>query len=292
MYKVDAQQLPQFRHNIFSNFYYNPAYACDPNKPEIILNHRSQWTGFEGSPTTSSFSGSYMFRDDMAGGLIIMNDKTGPTQRLMFNLSYAYLLEINKSWKLSCGLSWTLMQSKIDGSMIDLYDDSDELVFENISDHIWKPDANAGIMIFNNKYYAGFSVMQLFKSKYRLYRDGDAGIDAVRHYFISSGARIEMGRSSTSVINPTFNIEMVANSPFTFDIGLMWEYKNSFLSGLTYSYRDAISMNVGYKYQNFTFIYSYDIVTSQLMCAAKGAHEITLAYDLNLGSSSHYQPMF
>ena len=290
--EVHAQQIPQFRHRLFSNYYYNPAYICDPGKPEIVLNHRSQWTGFEGSPTTSSLAGSYMFRDDMAGGVIISSDKSGAIAKNLFSLNYGYNLKINTEWNISFGLAWTIMQSKIDGNMVDLYDDNDEVVIENLSDKIWKPDANAGIMLYSDTYYAGFSSMQLFKTKYQLYDASSGSIDSERHYFLNFGSHIPLGRNQISVIHPDLLMEFVSGSPFSFDLSGIWEYNNAMLAGITYSHTDAISLNLGYKYQGITFMYSYDIVISYLMSAAKGAHEITLAYDLQKGGSKHYQPMF
>ncbi|MDA3912437.1 MAG: PorP/SprF family type IX secretion system membrane protein [Bacteroidales bacterium] len=287
-----AQQIPQFRHTIFSNYYYNPAFAADPEKPNIVLNHRSQWVGFDGSPTTSSLGGSYLFRDDMAAGLIIMNDKTGANTRNAFMINYAYLLNINQEWNLSFGMAWTIMQSKIDGSLIDLYDDTDEVVIENLSDKVWKPDANAGLLAFSDNYYVGFSIMQLFKSKYRLYDNHDSGIQSVRHFFIQSGAHIPLGRQAISVIHPYINMEIVGGAPFTFEFGGLWEYNESMLAGLSYSHLDAIALNLGYKYQNLTFMYSYDIIINQLMSAAKGGHEISIAYDLGSKTGNQYQPMF
>jgi len=287
-----AQQIPQFRHTIFSNYYYNPAFAAKPDQVNIVLNHRSQWVGFDGSPTTSSLGGSYLFRDDMAAGLIIMNDKTGANARNAFIINYAYLLNINQAWSLSFGMAWTIMQSKIDGSLIDLYDNSDEVVIENLSDKVWKPDANAGLLAYSDQYYFGFSVMQLFKSKYRLYDNHDSGIQAVRHFFIQSGAHVPLGRQGISVIHPYVNMEIVGGAPFTFELGGLWEYNESMLAGLSYSHADAIALNLGYKYQNLTFMYSYDIVINQLMSAAKGGHEISIAYDLGTNSGNQYKPMF
>ncbi|MDA3819039.1 MAG: PorP/SprF family type IX secretion system membrane protein, partial [Candidatus Delongbacteria bacterium] len=191
-----SQQLPQFRHAIFSHFYYNPAYTMDPHKPDILLNHRSQWTGFEGSPTTSSLSGTYGFMEDMAAGLTVSNDVLGATKNLNLTLSYAYQLKITNEWFMNFGIAWSFMQSQLDGSKIDLYHEDDELVMENLSGKSWKPDANAGIMISNDVFFGGFSAMQLFEAKYRLFDDVEGSITTQRHYFITVGGRFSAGRDS------------------------------------------------------------------------------------------------
>ncbi len=286
-----TQQLPQFRHAIFSHFYYNPAYAMDLHKPDILLNHRSQWTGFDGSPTTSSLSGTYGFLDDMAGGLTISNDVLGATKNLNLTLSYAYQLKITDEWLMNFGIAWSLMQSQLDGSKIDLYHDDDELVRENLSGKSWKPDANAGIMVSNNTFYGGISAMQLFEAKYRLFDDIEGSIAAQRHYFITGGGHFDAGRDSK--IHADMTTQLATGTPARVYLSGMWEYNKALLAGLSYSHGDAIVLNAGYQYQNFIILYSYDIITSRLMSVSGGAHEITLGYYLKLEKgTSTFQPMF
>ncbi len=287
-----AQQIPQFRHSVFSRFYTNPAYAFDPYKPDILLNHRSQWVGFEGSPTTSSLSGTYPFREDMAAGLTISNDAIGAMNNLLFNISYAYQLKLNHEWHLNFGIAWTIMQARLDGSGLDLFHDDDELVTENMTGKSWKPDANAGIMVQNGTFYAGISAMQLFESKYRLYGENQGSIKANRHYFVTGGGHFEAGRNA--MVHASVLGEYVSGSPLRIDATGMLEYNNAMLAGMSYSLGDAISVNAGYKYTNFYIMYSYDIVINRMMSACSGAHEITLGYFLDTDNQggSNYKPMF
>ncbi|MFO7879341.1 MAG: PorP/SprF family type IX secretion system membrane protein [Bacteroidota bacterium] len=289
---LKAQQIPQFRHAVFGQYYSNPAYAFDNYKPDIMLNHRSQWVGFEGAPTTSSLSGTYRFMDDMAAGIIVSNDLIGATRNLLFNLSYAYQLEINREWRMSFGIAWSIMQAQLDGSMVDLYDEDDELVSASLSGKSWKPDANAGIMLNNSSLYAGLSAMQLFESKFRLYAENSGSIHAKRHYFFTGGGHFKAGRQA--MVHASILTEFAPGGPLRFDLTGMLEYNDALLAGLTYSLGDAIVLNVGYQYKEFLFLYSYDIVTSRMMSASSGAHEITLAYFLSRGQkkSNNYKPMF
>jgi type IX secretion system PorP/SprF family membrane protein len=287
-----SQQIPKFRHGIFGNYFTNPAFGLDSYKPEFILNHRTQWLGFEGSPQTSSFSASHEFYPNMAGGLIFMHDKTGAMSKSLLNLSYTYQLHINTEWKLSFGLAWSMMQTGIDGSRINLHDNTDEVVFENLSDHVWKPDANTGLLISSTKFYAGFSVMQLFESKYRLYKDYETEFITKRHYFFNSGYYHPLGRSQSSVLNPFINMEFVPATPTSIDIGIQWEYNNSFMAGLSFSIKNAIITHIGYKYRQWTFVYSYDLIINNLTSVTSSVHEITLAYNLELKKVKTYTPMF
>ncbi|MGC9331706.1 MAG: PorP/SprF family type IX secretion system membrane protein [Bacteroidales bacterium] len=286
-----SQQVPQFRHAIFSHFYYNPAYAMDSHKPDILLNHRSQWTGFEGSPITSSLSGTYEFFDNMAAGLTVSNDVLGASKNLNLTLSYAYQLKITDEWLMNFGIGWSFMQSQLDGSKIDLFHDDDEIVMENLSGKSWKPDANAGIMISNGVFFGSFSAMQLFEAKYRLFDDVKGSIAAQRHYFITGGGHFNSGKDSK--IHADLTTQLTAGTPAYVYITGLWDYNNSVLAGLSYCHGDAIVLNAGYQYQNFVILYSYDIITSRLMSVSGGSHEITLGYHIKIDkTTSTFQPMF
>lgn len=290
---IRAQQIPQFKHAIFYQSFYNPAYLMNEYKPDILLNHRSQWVGFEGSPSTSSLSGSYGFMDNMAAGLTVCNDVLGATKNLSLILSYAYQLKLTDEWNMNFGIAWSFMQAQLDGSMVDLYHDNDEVVMENLSGKSWKPDANAGIMISNDVFYGGISSLQLFESKYRLFDDKKGSIEAARHYYVTGGGHFVLGRNETSVIHTDITTQMASGTPVRIYLSGLWEYNNSVLAGLSYNHTDAIGINVGYQYKDFIILYSYDILTSQLMSSSAGSHEITLGYHLNLDkTSSTYQPMF
>ncbi len=292
---VSAQQLPHYRNPFFNLTAMNPGTITIKEIPDIILNHRSQWIGYSGAPRISSLTGNYLFRDDMAGGISIINDSYGLTQKLNFALNYAYLLKTQKFY-LSFGLSWTLTQYKLKGTEITIHDADDIIINQSLDDKTWKPDANAGVIVYNNDFYAGLSILQLFKTKYTFFQNSNeipGLIQNHRHFIISGGYNI-YGDQNNHKFSPFSNLYFASSTPFKFDLGLNYCFNSAFLSSLYLSKGDALVFSLGYKYERFYFSYSFDFVLSRIRNVSSGAHEITLGVYLksNKKNSTNSNPMF
>lgn len=273
----NAQQLPQFRFQPFNRMILNPATIGDHNSPDIILNHRSQWVGFEGAPIISTLAGKYPFRPDMAAGAFISNDITGITNRLYLNLNYAYVLKTDK-FNISLGLAWTFTQYQIKGEDITLFNPNDAILNTSLTDAAWKPDINAGIYIYSNVFYVGFAAQQLLKSQFKFYQNNgtEAQVTSSRHFYFTGGGIFDTGFGD-HIINPFVNTYSTAGTPFKFDIGINYMFQNKFLAALHYANKDALVLQLGYKYNKFQITYAFDIVTSRIRNVSSGAHEISLA---------------
>ncbi|MDD3859422.1 MAG: PorP/SprF family type IX secretion system membrane protein [Bacteroidales bacterium] len=293
---VNAQQLPHFRNNSFNLFSLNPAASSIKEIPEIMIDHRAQWTGFSGAPRISTISGKYMFREDMGAGAYIMSDRYGITQKLDFHLNYVYKIPTDY-FDISFGLAWTLTQFKLLSTQISTFDSYDIVLNQTLDDKTWKPDADAGIMIVGENYYAGFAVLQLFKTKY-VFFDNTNNVPGLirdeRHYFFTGGYNIS-DRHNTHSFTPTLNLYFAKGTPFKFDIIANYTYKSSFLTSLNLSKGDALVFTAGYKYDRYVFTYSFDIITSRIRNVSSGAHEICLGiylYQKQTNNNDHSSPMF
>ncbi|MDD2634675.1 MAG: type IX secretion system membrane protein PorP/SprF [Bacteroidales bacterium] len=293
-YNLNAQQLPHFRNPFFNLFVQNPATIPVSDVPDIMLNHRSQWVGFSGAPKMSTLAGKYLFRDDMAGGVYMMSDSYGLTQKLDFSLNYAYVLK-TEQFNLSFGLAWTLTQYKLRGTEISLYDVNDQVVNQNLDDKTWKPDANAGLFIYNKDFYAGFSVLQLFKTKYAFFQATNdvPGLMKNHRHFIISGA-YNIDDKNLHSFSPFANIYFASATPFKFDLGVNYSYNSSLLGSLFLSKSDALVFSAGYKYDRFYLSYSFDFVLTRIRNVSSGAHEICLGIYLSQKQSANRDssPMF
>jgi len=292
---LKAQQLPHFRNPYFNLTVMNPSSISIKDIPEIMLNHRSQWIGFLGAPKISTLSGKYQFHENMGAGAYIMNDNFGLTQKLDLSLSYAYLLKTEEFY-VSFGLAWTLTQYKIKGTEISIYNADDLVINQTIDDKMWKPDANAGIMIYNNSFYAGISAQQLFRTKYTFFQstnDVSGLVRDHRHFTVSGGYNIRDSENQHK-ITPFTNLYFAKSTPFKFDAGFNYVYNSSFLSSLYLSKGDALVFSAGYKYDRFYLSYSFDFVLSRIKNVSSGAHEICIGIYLqpNNKTSNGSSPMF
>ncbi len=275
-----AQQLPQFSQRMFDEMVFNPAVIGTKPVDQVLLHHRSQWAGFEGAPITQTLSYNGSMMDNMGIGGFLMNDITGPTRRLSFNLGYAYHLEFSK-FKLSIGLLGTLEQYGIDGNKVTIHEDLDPSIWEGYSDRAWKPDVSLGTYLYNDDFYAGIAVMQLFTSRVRLFKNEtfNATIPLTQHFYLTSGYNFHLDDEFD--LQPSLLISGTVGSPMQIDFNMKVDYQKKIFGGLTYRYNDAIVMLLGLKIkQRFTFGYSYDIVISPLKKTNSGSHEIIIAFDI------------
>ena len=293
-YNLNAQQLPHFRNPFFNLFVQNPATIAVSDVPDIMLNHRSQWIGFSGAPKMSTLAGKYLFRDDMAAGVYMMSDNYGLTQKLDFSVNYAYILK-TEQFNLSFGLAWTITQYKLKGTEISIYDVNDQIINQNMDDKTWKPDANAGLFIYNKDFYAGFSILQLFKTKYTFFQTTNdvPGLIKDHRHFIVSGA-YNINSQDLHKFSPFTNLYFANSTPFKFDLGANYTYNSSFLSSLFLSKSDALVFSVGYKYDRFYLSYSFDFVLTRIRNVSSGAHEICIGIYLSQKQSAKRDssPMF
>jgi type IX secretion system PorP/SprF family membrane protein len=72
---VFAQQEAMYTHYMYNTLSVNPAYAGTRDAMTFTALHRSQWVGFEGAPTTQTFTMHTPLRNKKIGiGISVIND--------------------------------------------------------------------------------------------------------------------------------------------------------------------------------------------------------------------------
>ncbi len=294
---ISAQQVHQLTQYSLNDFAFNPAVAGKSfEKLTTRASYRRQWLGaFDGAePTTMTISAHANFTESKAVGLgmMIYNDKTGPTTRFGVQLAYAYHipLDLAKENYLSFGLSGTLLQYGLDGSMLDAADASDPIV-ATANESKLNGDANFGAYLYGPKYYVGISALQLVQSKFDL-TGQNQNTDLItlsnsRHFYGAAGYKFDL--SEDFAIEPSGLIKFVPQGgvPPSFEINLRAFYENNYWIGLGYRSSDALALMLGISLDNGLHIgYTYDIITSNIKNLGNGSHEILLGFDFEWKESS------
>jgi type IX secretion system PorP/SprF family membrane protein len=194
-----AQQSPMYTQYMFNKFLYNPAVAGIDPFFQIRSNHRFQWVGLSDPPLTNSISYYGPHRElPMGYGGYIYYDVTGPTSKAGATGAYAYNISVTGDIRLSMGVSFGIMQYRVDGTQINLKDPTDLALEEAVYSSI-VPDANLGVYLYTEKYYAGFSTSQLINTKIKLYEQ-KTGLNKLKAHFYLTGGYL-------FVINDDFKIE-------------------------------------------------------------------------------------
>ncbi|NLA24352.1 MAG: PorP/SprF family type IX secretion system membrane protein [Bacteroidales bacterium] len=283
---IKAQQIPQlsFKHqNLILN---NPAAVGSSVNNNLVVLHREQWVGFEHAPSTSFISYNQSIGGRNGVGGYIISDRTFPTSRFIINAAYAYIIEMNEV-SLSFGLSALVMQYKFKSSDLtyrDLLDPS----LEFNADQKWRPEANAGVMLYNSKFYVALSSSQMIQSDFKPYSSGLEGlIENSRHFILSGQYDIAFNEHT---ISPGLYASYVKSSPFVVDASVQYNFNNSFYASAGYRLGDAVNMTLGYRYDRFFLGYSFDLIASSLRLASSSSHEVMLV--VNLASQQASSPVF
>lgn len=278
--KICAQQLPQFSQYMFNDFIINPAIAGVHDHYQIRTNHRFQWVGMTDPPITNSISfyGPHS-KMNMGFGGSIYTDITGPTSRTGVAGSYGYNIALFNDVRLSMGLSFSILQYRVDGTQFnfEVLTDQFDPVIQPVVSTSYLPDASTGVYLYADEFYAGISAFQLLGNKLQIFDDG-AGINRLtRHVFITGGYRYEVDRNW--VVEPSAIVKIAAPRQYKFEITAKVEWMRMAWLGVGYRMHEAISIIAGYNYSDkFYFGYAYDIGITDLRRYNSGSHEIMIGY--------------
>lgn len=279
---VYAQQLPEYAHYVNNPFLINPAVAGTQNYLPVYLTSRRQWLGFgQGAPATSILS-AHKRNDNTALGGYIFNDRSGNVNRSGLNLSYAFHAKITESTTLSFGLAGSMCQYTHDQSDYQNIEVNDPaLSHTKVTTFI--PNADAGVYLYNEKFFAGLSSMQLFKTKIIL-GSNDAGNNFfVRHYFLNAGYNYEV--NAGLVLQPSVLMKSSDMKNNEVDMNLKATLNDAWFAGLSYRTSSDVSVFAGVYYKNFVFGYAFDYAMSSLSKHSNGTHEILLGIDIGKNQS-------
>jgi type IX secretion system PorP/SprF family membrane protein len=307
-----SQQEPHYTQYIINQYIINPALAGIENYTDVKISHRHQWVGLQDAPVTTylTIHKSLFKKDDrvtatsfeMPGenprgksywqqyeaakphhgiGLKVINDRTGPLNRLGGYVSYAYHLGISAKTSIAAGFeagirNLTLNRSKLDFGSANPVDPA---VYNSGEINQVKPDFGAGVYIYSSDYFVGVSAQQIIAQKIYF---SDLRVKAddskfVPHLFATAGYRFFLNDDFTAL--PSVMVKYVEPLPVQFDLNFKVQYHDLFWAGASYRLDDGFAGMLGLNVSNtFNVGYSYDYTTSSLNTISKGTHEIVVGF--------------
>lgn len=283
-----AQQNAQYNQYIFNQMVINPAYAGTKEVLNFNSIYSSQWTGLEGAPNTQSLSIETPVFNSMGAGIHIVNDNLGAQSQKSGYGSYSYKLKITKQLRLSFGLAMGVSYYSINGQELTSNDLNDPAIPNSVINKT-RFDSKAGLFLYNNRFYAGFSVSELSSNIRKSAELLVAG--QVKHYYLTSGYVFDLNENIR--FKPSFLLKEDFRAPTNIDLNGFFLFNNKYWLGATFRTganlisskdldntlrsRDAVvimtDLNIT---QSLRIGYSYTITTSSLSSYA--GHEILLGY--------------
>jgi type IX secretion system PorP/SprF family membrane protein len=296
----------QFTQFYASPLYLNPAFAGANVCSRITLVYRNQWPGI--NKTYQSYLLSvdhYISKQRLGVGLQFSADDagTGGLRTTSITSSLSYEILINKLLVIRFGLQPGVVIKTIHFDKL-LFGDqlarggnsgANSLVtVEQPTQTKTFFDMGSGALIYTSNFWIGTSFFHLTKPNESFYTNEGAVLPI--KYSVHGGAKFHINEEEN---DPDLkkSVTLVANyrgqGKFDqFDIGIYYS-RNVFTIGLWYrgipglkaykpgySNNDALAILVGFQKERLHIGYSYDLTISLLQNLTKGAHEVTLSYQL------------
>lgn len=274
-----AQHEPLLSQYMLNSLPLNPAFSGSRESLSCAASYRNQWTGFDGAPTTSTFSAhSPMKNESFAVGMVVFRDELGVSRTSGFQFIGAYRMKLGTG-KLSFGLSGGMKQIKNNWSEVITTEEAD-IAFNSGDQVNWNPDFGAGMYYFNNKYYISVSVPTLIKATY-VNGDGYTANFKPRasNFYFNSGLNLTINKSWQ--FKPSMMLRYHTVNAMTLDVNALANWTDQLEFGVSYRTSKAMIGMIRYFIQPQTSIaYGFDHQLGELGQYARGTHELTLRYDL------------
>lgn len=310
--KVTAQQQPHYTQYIINNYLVNPAVTGIENYTDVKIGHRHQWVGANDAPVTTYFTihmplgkkddrttstsfampgenprGKSYWQDYTAAephhgiGFKIINDRTGPINRLGAYASYAYHIGISAQTSLAAGFEVGIQNVSLNRSKLDFGQISpiDPAVINNGEFNKIKPDFGAGLWLYSASYFVGVSAQQIIPQKvyFADKKVSNTGSSLVPHIFATAGYRFDLDDDFSAL--PSIMLKYVQPAPAQIDLNMKIQYRDNVWGGVGYRVSDGFTAMLGMNVSNtFNLSYAYDYTTGPLQTFSRGTHEIVLGF--------------
>jgi type IX secretion system PorP/SprF family membrane protein len=267
----------------------NPAYAGSRNVLSVLALHRSQWIGFEGAPTTSTFSINTPLPETNLGlGLSAISDRIGPTEQNTFSGDISYTIRLSEKTNLAFGAKGTASFFSFDQFKVTPFQANDpkwKSVTSNLS-----PNFGLGTYLYSDKYYFGFSIPNLMESNY--YNDDEIAINSQRmNYYFIGGYVFDV--TDWIKFKPAVVSKVVTGAPVQLDVSGNALFMDKLVLGAAYRWDAACSGLAGFQLNDALFIgYSYDFDTTSLSKYNYGSHEVFIRYEFIYKKDKLVSPRF
>ncbi|MBT7896845.1 MAG: type IX secretion system membrane protein PorP/SprF [Flavobacteriales bacterium] len=272
--ELSAQQDAQFSQNMFNKLANNPGFAGSNQAISATGLFRSQWTGFEGAPTTTNLS-IHAPIDRIHGGLglSVITEEIASFENTSIHLSYAYQTQLGTG-QLGIGLSLGMYQSGLDGSNLNPSQTGDAAIptGEAMGNAF---DLGAGLYYNTQDVYFGLSTAHITEPAID-WSDGQTQ-QLKQHYFLIAGSYHEL--TSSLSLNPSIYLKSDGSSS-QLDINTNLIYNNKLWGGVSYRIDDGIVLLTGLEImKDLKLGLAYDVVLSEI---ATNSFEVMLGYNFNI----------
>lgn len=294
---IGKSQDSQFSQFYASPLYLAPSFAGSTDGDRVALNYRSQWPDLSKAFQTYTLSYDHYFPHMKSGvGLLLYREQAGTSSLSTTNIgiAYSYKFRFRSGWRISPGLTFYYTQRNINFNNLRFTDQilsGTGTTEVEILDKKADIDASFSVLTYNKNLWLGFTWDRILMPNRSL--TGDVMEDPFK-FSIYGGTKFTIfdryNWASGQSLSPSFLFKM--QDKYTqLDLGLYW-YQMPLVVGIWYrgipvfkelASNDALAFLLGFKIDQFSIGYSYDLTISKLVGFTGGTHEISINYLFSQG---------
>ncbi len=280
---------------VFNGLLINPAYAGTREIFNATAMYRNQWINIPGAPVTGVLTLDYPVETKNVGlGLNLMTDKIGITSHTAISGVYAYKLyfpESVLSFGLEAGVSF--FTSRYNEVKYSENQQTDPAFQQNY--HYILPNFKVGTYYHTDRFYAGFSVMDILGPSIQNRLNPNmvtaGGIHIVSHFYLTSGYLTDL--KPDIKLQPSFLLKYVAGAPPETDVNAVVLLYDLLAFGVSYRSNASLDVLTEIKINDRLRLgYSYEYSTNELIKFTSGSHEIALRYQLQEKKRKFVSPRY
>lgn len=276
---LSAQQEVQNSFYMFNSSILNPAYAGSRDALSVVVDARSQWTGWKGAPKTNSFiMHTPLMNESIGVGLNVVNDVIGPTNKTALFGDFAYRLRLNKKNDRLCfGIRAGADLIRNNLSSLSVNDAADPLVINNTNFNTNTFNTGAGVYYYGQRFFVGLTAPKIIPNK--LSKDVNfADSKQVLHYYLIAGYVFKL--NSLWDLKPGCAIKYTQNAPLSIDGNLSVLFNEKIWFGVMYRHGSAAGANIVYNFTKQLRVgYAYDYSINNMGKYSPSSHEVILGFD-------------
>ncbi len=285
--------------------YFNPALTGFEGS---VINglYRSQWSSFEGAPSTFYLATDLSMADlrekentterkgEMsknptnpstrhAFGLSFLKDSFGPYYEHQLYLSYSSSLKLTSKISLGAGATLSYNMEGMDAHKINMEQSNDPFVQQYMQNsRNGRLDMNLGMALSGENFYLGYAMHDVTKGAAQFNKETDVVRYTYKHIF-QAGYRVAVSEQFGVVANGVYQYDQVRGG--NMEGQLKGVFCNKVWLGVAYRHRLAYSFNVGLQLQKVKVGYAYEVPTGDAQLAMQTS-ELMLSYQLGSASKT------
>jgi type IX secretion system PorP/SprF family membrane protein len=314
VFLVRAQD-PQLSQMYAAPLLISPAFAGIDNQSNVHFTHRNQWPGLNANYQFSAISANIALGNQKSGlGIIMTSDKQFMNlQTTQLGLQYGHHIDLGEDIRLSAGIQTDLYMRSLDASQFVFADQfrsinygfipsSEDPIYTVLRSKHQFIDLSSGALLNLRNSWIGLTAHHINRPDKSIFNGTNDPLNT--KFGIQMGTKIifEDPYLNRTTSNPWANKE-VSISPVVhykkqgkfdqLDMGAyltvsplvagVW-YRGIPISKTNYN-RESLIFLLGYRLDSFSVGYSFDMTISKLGSSAGGAHELSIAYLLDLDLS-------